>query len=234
MPLKPLVDCQLYAFIDTAYLAGRDPAELARQLCGGGAELVQLRAKDWPVDRVRRLADQLQPICQAAGVWLVVNDHPEAARSSGAPLCHLGQEDFFDRGFTHTTEVFGGASETGLGLSTHSPDQAERAQRAQPAYVAVGPVFATPTKPGRPAVTLDYVRWAAVHLSLPWFAIGGITLDNLGAVMEAGANRVCVVSSILRASDVGRACREFRKALAAGGTCSLGDRDAVNGRRQNL
>ena len=212
--MKPLVDCQLYAFLDAAYLAGRDPVELTRQLCDGGSDLVQLRAKAWAADRILRLAEVLQPLCQAAGVWLVVNDHPEIARAVGAPLCHLGQEDFFDRGWTHAADAFAGSTGTGLGLSTHSSAQAIRAQLAQPDYIAVGPVFATPTKPGRPAVTLDYVRWAAAQVRLPWFAIGGITGSNLDAVLEAGARRICVVSAILQAPDVVRACREFKERLA--------------------
>jgi len=212
--VKPLVNCQLYTFVDAAYLGGRDPAELTRQLCDGGSDLVQLRAKGWGADRILRLAEILNPLCQAAGVWFVVNDHPGIAQAVGAPLCHLGQEDFFDRGWARAADAFCGSIETGLGLSTHSAAQAERAQRAGPAYLAVGPVFATPTKPGRPAVTLDYVRWASARVRLPWFAIGGITEGNLESVLEAGARRVCVVSAILQAPDVTRACRRFRERLA--------------------
>jgi thiamine-phosphate pyrophosphorylase len=212
--VKPLLACQLYAFVDAAYLDGRDPAELARRLCAGGADLVQWRAKGWPPDRILRVAEVLQPICHAAGVWLVVNDHPEIARAVGAPLCHLGQEDFFERGWTRAADLVLGSGEGGLGLSTHSAEDAERALRAGPDYLAVGPVFATPTKPGRPAVTLDYVRWASAHLKLPWFAIGGITAGNVDDVLEAGARRICVVSAILRAPDVTRACAEFREHLA--------------------
>jgi thiamine-phosphate pyrophosphorylase len=176
--------------------------------------LVQLRAKGWGADRILRLAEILKPICQAAGVWLVVNDYPGIAQAVGAPLCHLGQEDFFDRGWIRAADAFCGSIETGLGLSTHSAAQAERAQRAGPAYLAAGPVFATPTKPGRPAVTLDYVRWASARVRLPWFAIGGITEGNLESVLEAGARRICVVSAILQAPDVARACRRFRERLA--------------------
>jgi thiamine-phosphate pyrophosphorylase len=83
------------------------------------------------------------------------------------------------------------------------------------AYVAIGPVFPTPTKPGRPAVTLDYVRWAARNLTVPWFAIGGIGLANLDDVLAAGATRIGVVSAVLNASDVAAACREFRRRLPA-------------------
>jgi len=218
--MRPLAECRLYAFVDTAYLRGRDPVELARQLCEGGADLVQLRAKDRPEAEIRRLAERLLPVTQAAGVWLVINDHPDVARQVGAPLCHLGQEDFFDAGWTHVTQlpVLAAPGPAGpplaIGLSSHAPAQAERAIAAGAAYVAIGPVFATHTKPGRPPVTLEYVRWAAARVRIPWFAIGGINLDNLADVVAAGASRICVVSAILNAPDVARACREFRRRLA--------------------
>jgi thiamine-phosphate pyrophosphorylase len=80
-------------------------------------------------------------------------------------------------------------------------------------YVAVGPVFPTGTKPGRAAVTLDYVRWAAANLTVPWFAIGGINLENLDSVLEAGATRICVVSTILNAKDIAAATAEFKGRL---------------------
>jgi len=103
--MKPLFDCRLYAFVDTAYLRGRHPANVARQLCDGGADLVQLRAKEAPVDEVRRMADEIQPVLAKAGVGLVINDHLKVAKAIGADLCHLGQEDFFDAGFRHIREL---------------------------------------------------------------------------------------------------------------------------------
>jgi thiamine-phosphate pyrophosphorylase len=99
-------------------------------------------------------------------------------------------------------------------LSTHSPEQAKRALAAGPDYVAIGPVYATGTKPTATPVTLEYVRWAATNVPLPWFAIGGINLENLGDVLAAGARRVCVVSAILNAPDVAGACAKFRRRLA--------------------
>ena len=211
--MKPLAECRLYAFVDTAYLDGRDPVTLARQLCDGGADLIQVRAKGWPVDAVRRLAESIAPVTTAAGVRLVINDHVDLARDLGAPVCHLGQEDFFDAGYRQVAELRRQGCPAEFGLSTHAPDQAVRALAAGPDYIAIGPVFPTGTKPGRPAVTLEYVRWAADHVKLPWFAIGGITLENLDAVLAAGATRICVVSAILRAPDVTQACREFRRRL---------------------
>ncbi len=213
--LKPLAECRLYAFVDTAYLHGRDPAELARQLCQGGADLVQLRAKNASAAEVRNLAARILPVTRDAGVWFVLNDHADLAAEFNAPCCHLGQEDFFDAGFGHVNELWASRERRAccIGLSSHAPDQALRAVRAGADYVAIGPVFLTGTKPGRAAVTLDYVRWASSNLTLPWFAIGGIHLGNLGEVLAAGATRICVVSAILNQPDVAAACRQFRERL---------------------
>jgi thiamine-phosphate pyrophosphorylase len=213
--MKPLSDCRLYAFVDTAYMAGRSAALLARQLCDGGADLIQLRAKNAPLDAVRRLAEEVLPVTRAAGVYLVINDHLQLARELGAEICHLGQEDFFDAGFTHVSQLAGAgeAGQPGIGLSTHTPEQAKRAIAAGADYVAIGPVYATGTKPTARPVTLDYVRWAAAHVAVPWFAIGGINLSNLDEVLAAGARRICVVSAILNAADVAAACRQFRDRL---------------------
>jgi len=211
--VKPLSECRLYAFVDTAYLAGRDPVEVARQLCEGGADLIQLRAKDRSAPEIREMARQILPVTRAAGVGLVINDYLEIAREVGAEFCHLGQEDFFDAGHRHVSELRPSGGGPGIGLSTHGPEQALRAVAAGADYVAVGPVYATGTKPGARPVTLEYVRWAAAHVPVPWFAIGGITLENLDEVLAAGASRICVVSAILRAPDVVEACRAFRRRL---------------------
>jgi thiamine-phosphate pyrophosphorylase len=213
--MKPLDQCRLYTFVDTAYLRGRAPDEIAQALCDGGSDLLQLRAKDWTPHQIRRTAELLLPITERAGVGLVINDHPQIALRIGAPLCHLGQEDFFDRGYRTAAQVTGCPKEMRLGLSTHAPEQALRALRAEPDYIAIGPVYPTATKPGRPAVTLDYVRWAAAHVRIPWFAIGGITLENLDDVLAAGAPRICVVGAILNAPDLAKACREFGDRLAS-------------------
>jgi thiamine-phosphate pyrophosphorylase len=128
----------------------------------------------------------------------------------------LGQEDFFDAGHTHVTQLEKPGTQLQFGLSTHAPAQAERALLAGPAYIAIGPVYATGTKPTARPVTLEYVRWAAAHVAVPWFAIGGINLENLPDVLTAGARRICVVSAILNAPDITRACREFKRRLLAG------------------
>jgi thiamine-phosphate pyrophosphorylase len=213
--MKPLAACRLYTFIDSAYLHGREPHEIARQLCAGGSDLIQLRAKDWEPDRIELAARSILPITRDHGVRLVINDHLEVALRVGADFCHLGQEDFFDAGHHHVAELQPkeNVSNLQIGLSTHAPEQAERAVRAGASYVAIGPVFPTGTKPLAKAVTLEYVRWAARNVSIPWFAIGGITLENVSQVVAAGAPRVCVVSAILNSKDIAEACRLFREAL---------------------
>ena len=183
--MKPLADCRLYAFIDTAYFHGRAPEVFAQQLCDGGADLIQLRAKKSTPDEIRRMAEAILPVTRRANIGLVINDHLDIARETGAEFCHLGQEDFFDAGYKNivsATSLRDGAlgehalPEVRIGLSTHSPEQARRALAAGPDYIAIGPVYATGTKPKAKPVTLEYVRWAAANVKIPWFAIGGINL----------------------------------------------------------
>ncbi len=211
--MKLLPDCRLYTFVDTSYLRGRAPELVAQQLCDGGSDLIQLRAKNSTPDEIRRMARAILPVTQRAGVGIVINDHLAIAAEVGAEFCHLGQEDFFNAGHTHVNEFKIQNSKFKIGLSTHNSEQAERAIAAGPAYIAIGPVYATGTKPAARPVTLEYVRWAAAHVPLPWFAIGGINLQNLDEVLAAGARRICVVSAILNAPDAAMACRKFRSIL---------------------
>src|SRR6266850_2360726 len=141
--MKPLSECRLYTFVDTAYLPGRVPEAVAQQLRDGGADLIQLRAKQSSLEEIRRMAQAILPITRKAGIGLIINDHLAIAQDLGAELCHLGQEDFFDAGYTHVSQLSTLNSQPGIGLSTHSPDQAARALNAGPDYIAIGPVYAT-------------------------------------------------------------------------------------------
>src|SRR4051812_28164380 len=191
--MRSLSDCRLYAFVDTAYLHDRAPESIAQELCDGGADLIQLRAKNSSPAEIRRMAEAIAPITRAAKVGLVINDHLEIAREVGAEFCHLGQEDFFDAGHVHISQLLGApkrsdggsplTSQLKIGLSSHAPAQAQRAIDAGADYIAIGPIYATGTKPTAKPVTLDYVRWAAENAKVPWFAIGGINLQNLDDVL---------------------------------------------------
>jgi thiamine-phosphate pyrophosphorylase len=199
-------DCRLYGFIDTGYLRGRDPAELTRQLVAGGVDLIQVRAKE--LSSAQRVALATTVVRAAGSVPVIVNDDVDAAIAAGAGGVHLGQEDWA-----------AGADKTRLtklqmvGISTHSLEQAVQAERDGADYIGVGPVFATGTKPLVKPVRLELVRQVAGRVQTPLFAIGGITLDNLDAVLAAGATRVAVVSAILAAPDVAAAARQFRARL---------------------
>jgi thiamine-phosphate pyrophosphorylase len=189
--------------------------------------LIQLRAKQMPREEVRRLAEAILPVTRRAGIGLVINDHPALAQELGAEFCHLGQEDLFGAGCTHVSQLVKAmkseaacvdcqpvrAPQFGIGLSTAAPEQAARAVAAGADYLGVGPVYPTGTKPSAKPVTLEYVRWAVANIRIPWFAIGGINLDNLDAVVAAGARRICVVSAILNADDLAAACRKFKDRL---------------------
>ena len=211
--MKPLGDCKLYTFVDTAYLHGRAPELVAQMLCDGGSDLIQLRAKNSSPDEIRAMAEKIIPITKRANVGFVINDHLAIAQEIGADICHLGQEDFFDAGHTHISHLPSANSHLLIGLSTHAPAQAQRALDAGADYIAIGPIYATGTKPTAKPVTLEYARWAAANATVPWFAIGGINLQTLDAVLAAGVKRICVVSAILNAPDVAQACADFRQRL---------------------
>jgi thiamine-phosphate pyrophosphorylase len=212
----PLDSCRLYAFVDAAFLRGRRPERVALQLCEGGADLIQLRAKGMGEDAVRRLAEAVLPVTRRMGVPLILNDHLALAIGMEADGCHLGQEDFCDAGLVSVPQIKPEGRRFLVGLSTHSVAQAERSLAAEPDYIAVGPVYPTGTKPGAKAVTPDTVRWARRHVGIPWFAIGGITLDNVGEVLDAGAVGICVVSAILDSENVTEACQAFKRRISSG------------------
>jgi thiamine-phosphate pyrophosphorylase len=226
--MRLLHECRLYAFVDTTYLRGRAPEAIAQQLCDGGVDLIQLRAKHLLFDEVRLMAEAILRVTQRAGVGLVINDHPSLAVELGAEFCHLGQDDFFGAGYTQVSQIAAAMKsqdarvgckqpltpQVRIGLSSAAPEQARRAEAAGAEYLGVGPVYPTGTKPTAKPVTLEYVRWAAANVRIPWFAIGGITLDNLDEVLAAGAERVCVVSAILCADDLAAVCRKFKERLA--------------------
>ena len=170
----------------------------------GGVDVVQLRERGLPDGKLLEVLEEARSVTRRLGVPLVVNDRPDLAVLVGADFVHVGQEDLP----VGAARRFG----LGVGLSTHAPQEIDAADAD---YLGVGPVFATPTKPGRPAVGLDLVRYAAERARVPWFAIGGIDGTNVEAVVAAGARRVAVVRAIADAPDPEAAARELRAALAS-------------------
>jgi thiamine-phosphate pyrophosphorylase len=195
---------QLY-LVTGARPGGRALAEVLGPALRGGVDLVQLREKDASDEEILAAAAVARPLCEAAGALLFVNDRPDLAVRAGADGVHVGQ---------HDTPVPAARDVVGpdlvVGLSTHAPEEIDAADAD---YIGVGPVHATPTKPGRLAVGLDLVRHAAGHADIPWFAIGGIDSASILAVVEAGATRVAVVRAITEADDPEAAARALRTAL---------------------
>jgi thiamine-phosphate pyrophosphorylase len=168
----------------------------------GGVDLVQVREKALADGRLLPALEKARAVTRRLGVPLVVNDRPDLAVLVGADYVHVGQDDM----------PAAAARRFGLrvGLSTHSRAEIDAAEAD---YIGVGPVHATPTKEGRPAVGLELVRYASEQARTPWFAIGGIDAGNIADVVAAGATRVAVVRAIGDADDPERAARELRAAL---------------------
>ena len=207
-----IAHCRLYGFIDTAYIEKRDPGEIARQLIAGGVDILQVRAKK--SSHAERVEIALQVVSAASehGVPVIVNDDIDAAFETGADGVHLGQEDWAAlRGRAERLQRL--ANMRIVGLSTRSLEQALAAERDGVDYIGVGPVFPTGTKPGAKPVGVELVREIAARVTVPFFAIGGITLANVGKVLAAGAPRVAVVSAILKEPDVANAAAAFKKRL---------------------
>jgi thiamine-phosphate pyrophosphorylase len=209
--MRPIADCRLYGFLDTAYLGLRDPADVACELLVGGVDILQLRAKTWSTDDLIALARRIRPVTRYAGAPLIINDHIAVARRAGADGVHLGQEDIAQLPVSAARQLLGPGRL--VGVSTHSLPQAQAAQTFAPDYIGIGPLFPTGTKPTAPAIGLAALQEVARNITVPAFAIGGITLANLPEVFQAGATRVAVVSAILCAPDVRAAARDFKKAL---------------------
>ncbi|MEC5179027.1 thiamine phosphate synthase [Arthrobacter sp. CG_A4] len=210
------------AFVDAAF--------------AGGVDIIQLRDKSIEAAEELELLEVLNQAAHRHGRLWAVNDRADIASLSAAPVFHIGQKDLP----LAAARTFLGEGAV-IGLSTHSPDQVDAAiaaspGRGRPDYFCVGPVWATPTKPGRAAVGLDLVRYAAettrrtrsgndgtddggangaANGTVPWFAIGGIDLGNVEQVLEAGARRVVVVRAITEADDPADAARALLDALDA-------------------
>ena len=176
----------------------------------GGVDIVQLRSKHRDDDELVAAGRRYARQCHEHDALLIVNDRPELVEAIGADGVHVGQDD---APVTEARERIG--AERLIGLSTHTPPQIDASNRADVDYIGVGPVHETPTKPGRPAVGLALVRYAARHATHPFFAIGGINLANANMVAAAGAGRIAVVRALARVQEPEAMARALRRAIEA-------------------
>jgi thiamine-phosphate pyrophosphorylase len=200
------------------YFVTDDPAVVPAAL-DGGADIIQLRMKNAPDTEIVATGRALAELCHGRGALFVLNDRPDLAVACGADGVHVGQDD---EPLASARATVG--ADAIVGISTHSPDQVDSAGESDADYFAVGPVWETPTKEGRPAVGLDLVRYAAGRpRRKPWFAIGGIDVERAPQVAEAGARGIVVVRAIQHADDPRAAATALREAL---------DREPVGGQAQ--
>jgi thiamine-phosphate pyrophosphorylase len=209
-PAEKFKRVRLYVIITSNLPA--DVISLAHRCVAGGADCIQLRAKAIEDDKLFAIAVEFVQICKADGVLSVINDRADVAVAAGADGVHLGQHDLpIDqvRRFQLAPLI--------IGSSTHSLEQLRAACDQRPTYVSLGPVFASVTKPTGKAVGLDYVRQAMEKLAgtgIGNVAIGGITLDNVEDVLNAGAASVAVCSAVAEATDPTAACRSLKEKFA--------------------
>ncbi|HEY5791909.1 MAG TPA: thiamine phosphate synthase, partial [Chthoniobacterales bacterium] len=173
------------------------------RMLDGGVGMLQLRAKQWGEAPIAKLAEKIQPLCARAGVPFILNDFPQLVPVVGADGAHVGQDDL---PVAEARALAGGGKI--IGKSTHSLAQAEAAWAERPDYIGFGPLFATATKPDYVPIGTEDIAEVHRRMNLPIFCIGGIKLENLRRVVEAGAKRVVIVSGILQAADIPAYCRE--------------------------
>jgi thiamine-phosphate pyrophosphorylase len=197
--LRRLRAARLYLICDER------PDEFLQAALRGGVDVVQLRMKDSDEDRIVAAGRRFARLCAGHDALFILNDRPDLVAACAADGVHVGQED---TPVAQARELLGPARL--VGLSTHTPEQIEQSNADSPDYIGVGPVYETPTKPGRPAVGLALVGYAAQHARMPFFAIGGIDAGNVKAVRRAGARGVAVVRALTEASEPERVARQLR------------------------
>lgn len=207
--VKALARARLYAILDLGYVAPEQAEIVTGDLIRGGADLIQLRGKKESIEELARLAEKLHRLTSDAGVPLIINDYPEIARDVALEGLHLGQDDL---AIAAAREIV--RRDCWIGKSTHSVAQASVAVAEGADYIGFGPLFATPTKPDYQPIGLGDIQRVHEMVPRPIFCIGGIKLENMQAVLAAGAKRVVIVSGLLRSADIVAATRAAKQLLA--------------------
>jgi thiamine-phosphate pyrophosphorylase len=205
-------DALLYGIIDLGYVSPESAPGILENLIAGGIDMVQLRGKNYSIDELSLLAEKLLRLTAPAKIPLIANDHAQIAQRVGVQGVHVGQDD-------ESIEIVRAQVRRPIivGKSTHSVEQATGAEREGADYIGFGPIFSTPTKPDYPPIGLPQIHEVRKRVSVPIFCIGGIKLENLGQVIQAGAKRVVIVSGLLQANDIVRYGRRCAKLLTDAG-----------------
>jgi thiamine-phosphate pyrophosphorylase len=208
--VTPCFAWQLYVVADPNTVGVRDLVEVVAGAVRGGADVIQLRDK---IANTRRLIDEarrLLPITRAAGVPLIINDRVDVAQAVGADGVHLGQDDLPIAKARHML-----AEGCFIGQSTHSLDEALSAKRDGADYIGFGPIFQTPTKPDYVSVGTGLISKVIAQAGIPVVCIGGIDLETVSDVIEAGARCIAVVRAVCSAEDSESATRNLKEIMTA-------------------
>lgn len=195
--MRNLNDCRLYGILDLSYVDRADAVVLTEAMIDGGVDCIQLRAKGEPLALIAQVAAEIHRVTLRSSVPLIVNDHVEVARQVAVEGVHVGQDDDAVRSIREKA-----VRPLLVGKSTHSLGQAKVAQSEGADYIGFGPIFATPTKPDYVPIGLNDIARVHQEVALPIFCIGGININNLEQVIDAGARRVVMVSALLKAPDI--------------------------------
>jgi thiamine-phosphate pyrophosphorylase len=205
-----LTNARLYGVIDLGYVAATGATQVTSAMIDGGVDVIQLRGKEKTIEELTALAAELHQVTSRARIPLIVNDHAEIARQVPVEGVHVGQDD---DAIAHARKKAG--RDLLVGKSTHSLEQAVSALNEGADYIGFGPLFATPTKPDYRPIGLTGIKRVHNEVSLPTFCIGGIKLENLAEVIAAGAQRIVIVSGLLKAQDILEYARACKKLLIA-------------------
>ncbi len=202
-------DFKLYVILDAGILRKYDAlAEIARQAISGEADILQLRAKSLTDREILKIGRVIKSLAKGTKAAFVLNDRVDLAQIIDADGVHLGRQDLSVK---DARKILG--ENKIIGLSTHSVEEACGAEREGADYIAIGPVFATATKPAATALGPEIIARIKDKVRVPFVAVGGINLGNLEQVLACGAQRVAVCRAIITAKDACAAAKEFRRRL---------------------
>ncbi|UCH51697.1 MAG: thiamine phosphate synthase [Chloroflexota bacterium] len=198
----------LYVIVDTQTLGQRDVIDAASKAINGGAKVIQLRDKQHGKSELLVLAKKLKDLCCKSGALFIVNDYLDIALASEADGIHIGYDDLPLSAVRKELPI-----DKIIGLSTHTLIEAQEAETDGADYIAVGSIFASPTKVSAEVVGLEHLRQVREVVSIPIVAIGGINKENIGEVIAAGADSAAVISAVLTQKDIESATHQLVKEI---------------------
>lgn len=200
-----LKDFKLYVIIDRDLVKNRNILKIASEALRGGADIIQLRHKSSDDRGFLRDAMAIKEITRKYNRPLIINDRADIARIAGADGVHLGQGDI---PIEEARKILGKKI---IGISTHSVEQAKDAEKRGADYVGIGPIFKTKTKKGLSPIGLSILRPIGKTIDIPAFAIGGISLNNIKKLRNAGVSRIAVASQAIKSRDVYQSVKRLKE-----------------------